>query len=71
MMQLVPCKMCAGTSIGLGEVSVNVVFSKSDYCDHCRECKTEKQSHFFCSTECYFQYLEQVVCGEAELSWKD
>jgi len=71
MPQLVHCKNCNGTNIGLGNVSVDVVLSKSDYCEHCREMKTQKQNYFFCSTECYFQYLEKVVCGEAEFSWKD
>lgn len=71
MMQLIHCKTCKGTTIGLGNVSVDVTLSKSDYCEHCRECKTEKQNYFFCSTNCYLQYLKEVVCGKAEFSWKE
>ena len=53
MMQLVECKECGGTEIGLDSVCVNIVLSKSEWCEHCRETKTIKQDHFFCSQSCY------------------
>ena len=59
MMQIIKCKFCNGTSIPLNGVSVDVNLKKHTWCEHCRESKTEIQSHFFCSQMCFLDFIKQ------------
>lgn len=71
MVQTVHCVQCGGSSIPIGSVSVNIVLSKSAWCEHCYNSKTDNQHTFFCSTQCFHAYLLKVVNGEAEIKWKE
>lgn len=65
------CKKCDGSSIGLGNVSVNVILSKLTWCEHCRETKTEKQNTFFCSLSCFQKFIRDINYDNTEFKWKE
>lgn len=70
MLQEIGCEYCGKSTIPFDTVSVNLTFDKSKYCNSCARIETSKQHHFFCSTECFFLYMEDVRDGKKELKWK-
>ncbi len=62
MMQIITCKNCGKSHIGIGNISVNVTFSKSELCcDKCNNIKTNKENWFFCSPECCENYMHCIT----------
>ena len=60
MMQIIRCRNCNESSVPFGQVSVNVVFSKSVRC--CESCNSTRESKipvFFCSPQCVEEFLEK------------
>lgn len=58
MMQIIYCKNCDGSSIPLNGIYINVELIKSVWCDGCQNSKKETQQHFFCSVECFNDYMK-------------
>lgn len=66
MMEIIGCRNCGQESTPFGMISVNVILSKSHYCEHCRDSKTENQNYFFCSVKCLQEYAARIEWKENE-----
>ena len=72
MIEFVHCEQCGGTSMPFGTVSVNIELSRSKFCDECRQVHTEKQDHFFCSVNCFYEFMAEDLrtANNRRLEWK-
>jgi hypothetical protein len=62
MMQIIKCINCDKSHIGLGNVFVNLTFSKTEKCcDKCNNTKTNQINYFFCSPECCENYMHCIT----------
>lgn len=62
MMQVIKCKNCGNSHVGLGNIMVNLTFSKSENCRYeCNNIKTNTENWFFCSPECCENYMHCVT----------
>jgi hypothetical protein len=68
MMQIIECKNCGKEGIPFGSISVNITLNKSKFCDHCYRSNQETQSYFFCSINCFYQFIES---NNGQIKWKD
>ena len=71
MLQIIECENCRKSSIPLDAISVNVNFNKSSWCDSCNQSKSETQSYFFCTKDCFLKFIDKVVGGQKEFKWKE
>ena len=70
MMQISNCEHCGKTDIGFDCVSVSVELSKSNHCDKCYQLHTDKQYHFFCSLNCFREYMKDQLARNTFFEWK-
>lgn len=70
MVMIVHCEKCGGTSIPFGTVSVNVEMSKHEKCcEHCNHIRESKQNLFFCSLDCFNEWMADRIADPLE--WKN
>lgn len=70
MMQEICCDECGGSSIGLEAIAVNVELVKHEWCDKCYHGNDQKTHYFFCSQECFLEYLQKVVREERKFDFE-
>jgi hypothetical protein len=66
MLQTIGCKNCGKQSLGLNSTWVDVTLTQTKWCEHCRNSKDFKQNYFFCSVECFNQYVK-----DHEIQWEN
>lgn len=72
MMQIILCENCKQSSIPFGQVSVDIDLKKSEKCcEHCNSTKNEAQHYFFCSMNCFMEYMRKVIEGKKTFKWKE
>jgi hypothetical protein len=70
MMQIIHCLFCNGSHIPLDGVSVNVNFTRHNYCEKCRNSHDEVRNFFFCSPECLDKYIQrEMLKGKPVFQW--
>jgi hypothetical protein len=69
MMQVIHCRNCNGTSIGLNATHVNVNFEKNvRCCEHCNNTSKESKYFMFCCENCFNEYILKVANGTASFN---
>jgi len=68
MLQTINCDQCGGSSIGFNSIHVNVEFVQSSFCPHCQHSKETKKHYFFCSKQCFQDYILRVVKKEVSFN---
>jgi hypothetical protein len=64
MLQIISCENCGKDMIGFGLVYIDIILTRSKWCDNCGQSKTEKQTHFFCSEKCFQGYDKSKLIWE-------
>ena len=69
MLQTIKCKNCGGESLNV--INVNIILSRTEWCDHCHHNNEQKQYYHFCSLKCFHNYMNKVSIKELpQLEWK-
>lgn len=61
MMQIIGCKNCNKSHLGLESITVNLNFNKNIYCKECHKGHEQIFNNYFCSYDCFIKYTKGVI----------
>ena len=73
MVNIIHCEYCNGTDTPLDGVSVRVTLTKAAPCNQCHRTEFKEQSHYFCSIDCFKNYMDDVssCISDKTIEWKN